>query len=170
MRYLLPCACGNQIPVEPKDAGLTVTCSCGAQLKVPNTRGMAALPRVSTGDEAVENSSAAGWGLKNQLLTAGLMSSVFGAGLLAFAFLTNPSDPSRELARREFQNIPLAQLESLWQQYSTKGLEPLESPQMIAYEQLRDEKNRMRWIGGVVAVAGLGLLAASAAVPRQGRS
>jgi hypothetical protein len=170
MRYLLPCACGNQIPVEPKDAGLTVTCSCGAQLKVPNTRGMAALPRLGAGeDESVAASSAAGWGLKNQLLTAGLISTLFGVALLAFAILTSPSDPSQEMARQEFENIPLARLESLWQQYATKGLEPIESPQMAAYEQERDEKNRMTWIGGVVAIGGLGLLAASAAASNERR-
>ncbi len=42
-QYLLPCSCGNQIVVEPTQAGETLSCSCGQQLVAPTLRQMRTL-------------------------------------------------------------------------------------------------------------------------------
>jgi hypothetical protein len=39
----LPCRCGQQVVVEPRQAGQTVACSCGQSLPIPTMLEMAAL-------------------------------------------------------------------------------------------------------------------------------
>lgn len=39
-KYLLPCLCGQQIPIEPRQAGETVACRCGISLQAPTMRKM----------------------------------------------------------------------------------------------------------------------------------
>ncbi len=38
--YLLPCSCGQKVPVSVRHAGQMVRCACGAELEVPTLRGL----------------------------------------------------------------------------------------------------------------------------------
>src|SRR5690242_12796977 len=51
MRFLLPCSCGRQIPLEPSQAGQTVRCECGAELKAPSFRELRQLPQTEATPE-----------------------------------------------------------------------------------------------------------------------
>jgi hypothetical protein len=44
MRYLLPCACGRQIPISTTQAGETLVCECGRSLMAPKLRELRQLP------------------------------------------------------------------------------------------------------------------------------
>jgi hypothetical protein len=164
-KYLLPCACGNQIPVEPTDAGLNVTCSCGATIKVPNTRSIFALPRLTTGmaDEADE--SAARWGLRYQLFTAGLVCVLCSGLALGYLLYTKPVNPVESMAKYEVERMPINVLIGLWQQYQD-GFEPLDTQMVQQFEDARDENQRLTWVASSVMGGGallllLGLLAGS---------
>ncbi|MDZ4781314.1 MAG: hypothetical protein SGJ19_13750 [Planctomycetia bacterium] len=164
-KYLLPCACGNQIPVEPTDAGLNVTCSCGATIKVPNTRSIFALPRLTTAEPEDTDASAAKWGLCYQLLTAGLVCVLCSGLALGYLIYTKPVNPVESMARYEIQRMPINVLVGLWQQYQD-GFQPLDTQLVDEFELARDENQRLTWVASAVMGGGallllLGLLAGS---------
>lgn len=68
-KYLLPCPCGGQTVVEPRQAGQTITCSCGASLPVPTLLGMTALEPAPV--EPVAESPHSTWGVKHRLRLVG---------------------------------------------------------------------------------------------------
>ncbi len=152
-KYLLPCACGNQLPVGPTDAGLMVTCTCGARVKVPNTRGIRALPRLSTGVPEDDAESAARWGLRYQLLTAGLVCLLFGAILTGYFTYTRPQDPTEWMAEYEIQRMPINMLIAVWGQYQD-GFQPLDTKLVEEYEVRRDENTRLTWVSYAVMTGG----------------
>ncbi|MGL6195868.1 MAG: hypothetical protein ACRC2T_13715 [Thermoguttaceae bacterium] len=55
-KYLLPCTCGESVPIETTQAGQTVTCSCGLQLQVPTLLKIKKLPEYKE-QEAVSDSA-----------------------------------------------------------------------------------------------------------------
>jgi len=169
MPFLLPCACGNQIPVSSKDAGLMVTCSCGAQVKVPTSRGLNALPRIGGGDEDVRSDAGRGWGLRNQLLTAGLVCLLFGGIATATLIWKRPVEPSRAMAAQEFKYMPPETLVNLWIQYQ-EGFQPLDTTVAAKYQQDRDENARLTWIAGIIALAGAGMIIGGLFTPKVKRS
>jgi len=155
-KYLLPCACGNQLPVEPTDAGLMVPCSCGAKVKVPNTRGIYALPRLS-GAEDDETESSARWGLRYQLITAGLACLLFGAIATGYQVYTKPENPVEWMAEYEIQRMPVNVLVSLWGQYQD-GFQPLDTQKVHDYQIARDDNERLTWVSSGVMAGGAALV------------
>jgi hypothetical protein len=74
-KYLLPCRCGRQITVEPREAGETAVCPCGQSLLIPTMREMATLEPVLA--EASPPSERV-WGWRQGMM-------VLGGALLLFA-------------------------------------------------------------------------------------
>ena len=60
-RYLLPCACGQKVVVEPRQAGGQVRCTCGRSLEVPTMLKMAKLQRAEPWPETQRPTSRWGW-------------------------------------------------------------------------------------------------------------
>ena len=78
--YLLPCSCGKTVPVEVRQAGGRVTCSCGTQLEVPALRQLRQLPQ----QQAVgQPRSASSWGTRQGWVAVSLIVVAF---LVALAF------------------------------------------------------------------------------------
>lgn len=50
--YLVPCACGQKTPVDRSRAGMTVPCSCGAQLEIPSLGKLSSLEQLSPKEAA----------------------------------------------------------------------------------------------------------------------
>ncbi len=158
--FMLPCACGNQIQVEPTDAGLMVTCSCGASVKVPNKRSIFALPRLTTGAPDDSAETAARWGLRNQLLTAGLVCLLLGGIATSYLIYTRPTNPAEAMAEFEIGRMPINVLVGLWQQFQD-GFQPIDTPVIHIYEQKRDENVRLTWVAGAVMGGGAAMLLAA---------
>lgn len=158
--YLLPCACGNQIPIEPTDAGLTVTCSCGATVKVPNTRSIFALPQLNSGISDESAAAAGRWGLRNQLLTAGLVCVLLGGIATSYLVYSRPANPADSMADFEVDRMPFNALLGLWEQFQD-GFQPINTLPVVAYEQARDENMRLTWVAGAVMVGGAAMLVAA---------
>ena len=75
-KYLLPCPCGQQIVIEPRQAGETVPCSCGASLLIPTWLAMTDLePATSEPAPALSQST---WGLKHRLRLLGAVFVLIG--------------------------------------------------------------------------------------------
>jgi hypothetical protein len=83
-RYLLPCTCGKQIPVEPTQAGDTIHCDCGLPLDVPSLMEMRRLePEESIVTKA--RGSQPKWGKRQAWLLAG--SLITAAALMSLGYL-----------------------------------------------------------------------------------
>ena len=111
-KYLLPCTCGRQIVVEPRQAGQIIPCACGTSLQAPTLLDMTALepaPMVLASPPPP-----ATWGLKNRLRLLGavlLLGAIGGAAWLYFG---------RPVSR--FDVIDPEQLRE-----TAKGLSPLQT-------------------------------------------
>ena len=78
-KYLLPCTCGRQIVVEPRQAGQIIPCSCGASLQAPTLLDMTALepaPMVS-----VSGAAPVDLGLKHRLRLLGTVLVLVAIGV-----------------------------------------------------------------------------------------
>jgi hypothetical protein len=89
--YLLPCSCGQKLTVSARQAGQSVTCSCGARLEVPTLRGLGGLEQAATPAVAARR-----WGDRHRavfvLVVISLVAAA-GAGLLAMRMPADPTPP-----------------------------------------------------------------------------
>jgi hypothetical protein len=115
-RYLLPCVCGNKIPVETAQAGQMVSCECGRQLEVPT---LLKLRRLETAAEPSVSAAQRRWGGGQSLTVLGLaivLTAVLG---LATCWLYRPPAPeaifSSQSIERGVENFTLLQAEMAWQ-------------------------------------------------------
>lgn len=79
--YLLPCACGADIPVSAAQAGGQIGCpACGRLEAVPKLRDLGQLPRAAAEAVVGRRATAAGWTILHTLLLAGSLLAI-GCGL-----------------------------------------------------------------------------------------
>jgi hypothetical protein len=90
-RYLLPCACGKDVTVDAKKAGLNVSCACGASLEVPTRRGLERLKRLAETPREVR-----GWGPRHGALFLGGLLLLAGLAAQVVPGLFPYRDPSQE--------------------------------------------------------------------------
>jgi len=88
-KYLLACGCGKQVPVEVGQAGGRVGCSCGAQIEVPPLRKLRHMPL----EKAEEKDLAAGWGLRQGVIAASVISAAVMVAFNAWSWWTQPTVP-----------------------------------------------------------------------------
>ncbi len=107
-KYLLPCVCGQEIAIEPRQAGQTVACRCGASFEAPTMREICALEPAP--DDLRPPPAGATWGWRQglRLLGAVVLLSALGWGL--WLYLSPPVsrfdvfDP--EMIRKDAYSMP----------------------------------------------------------------
>lgn len=72
-KYLLPCSCGEKIPVEMSQAGGQVTCGCGQQTTVPSMRELRTLETAEAAEPRSVESARSTWGPRQGLMLAGVL-------------------------------------------------------------------------------------------------
>jgi hypothetical protein len=87
-KYLLPCLCGQQVAIEPRQAGETITCRCGASLLAPTMREICALEPAPA--ELDLPRSGTTWGWRHGLRLLGAMTLLSAIGWSAWLFLNPP--------------------------------------------------------------------------------
>jgi len=162
-KYLLPCSCGQKIPVHKRQAGQSVQCQCGASLRVPTLLGMAELEQADADEPAA--GASAGWGARHRMALLGAVILLGASVALVTLLVTHPpsTDPNLDhaLIRQRSQNVtPLHSLHA-WRLFRIDGLDPSPDPEHLAFVD-RLWKHRL-WmaIASAVALVGLGLLAAA---------
>ena len=115
-RYLVPCSCGEQLKVEATQAGLSVTCRCGAATELPTLAGLRQYPLAET---EAEPSPKGTWGARQGLLALGLM--LIAASFLAMllAYLGRPREveipaPDHEELRRQASQFSPTEAWEVW--------------------------------------------------------
>ena len=93
--YLMTCGCGDQVAVEPRQAGEKVRCGCGIELVAPTLRQMRQLPQADS-HSAPGNASPPprGWGAHHGVLTAGLLASALLAASGGYFWVSEPPPPA----------------------------------------------------------------------------
>lgn len=117
-KYLLPCPCGQQIVVQPRQAGETITCSCGASLQVPTLLDMTGLD-LAPPESAAPTPPSVAWGLRHRLLFLGMFLVVAAVVGVVWLYVERPRsrfdtiDP--EHIRATAQKLPPSQAWGIWE-------------------------------------------------------
>lgn len=127
-------------------------------MKVPNTRGIHALPRMATAP--ADDAAPAAWGLKNQLLSAGLLCVLAGVLGLGYLFWTRPVSEANQMAVGTIHYMDIPQLLQQWEMLH-EGFRPISTPRMEHYEHQLAENRRWMWMAGIVVVGGAAMISAS---------
>ena len=77
-RYILPCSCGKELPVDASQAGQEITCACGAKLEVPTMRKLTSLERLEP--ESVVPASGFKWSTRHAVILVGLLVTAVSLG------------------------------------------------------------------------------------------
>ncbi len=151
--YLLPCSCGQDIRIEPRQAGGTVQCPCGRTCVVPTLREVKNL-RPAPASDSLATAARPAWGNPQRFLAAGLV-VVLLAGIAAI--ILNAQYPAH------FRGLPDPEAE---RQY-IEGLSTLKTmeyfhtrllPGIDYYERAEVQSRRSTVYLGMAALAGLGLI------------
>lgn len=167
--FLLPCECGQSVPIRLTQAGHTVRCTCNRELVVPTMREIRALPAAIERDTPLGTQPA--WPIQYGILFAiGMGIAVAAAGsLLYFGWQRSKVMP---YVRKpivddvEFQ-VSASELSppeawDIWTKYREVELGARRPPMYLLYRRRADTlETRMKMAAGLGA---LGLLVAVAAV------
>jgi hypothetical protein len=165
-KYLLPCRCGQQVVVEPRQAGETVVCSCGQTLPIPGMLEMAALEAAPPAEMPPPPPGGA-WGWRQRMVMFGTVMLV--GAVLAGVWLarTRPIAPidtiDPDILRRDFKGFPPTFSWHVWRDMK-QGLDRRTDPRYEA-ALLRFRVWEAVTIG--LALVGLALLGAGVAKRRQ---
>ncbi len=151
-QYLLPCSCGQKLPVDAAQAGSRVRCACGAELEVPTLLHLKRLEKVAPADRADETSEAT-WGARQRLALAGAVLSFAGIVLAAWCFATRPRIVDVAMYP------PFAALQ-LWESLKLGVDVPPSVFEMAMFAKL-EQHHRWTVVGLVVAVLGALLMSGS---------
>jgi len=165
--YLLPCSCGQKVPVQPRQAGGVVRCSCGASLEVPTLLEMAALEGAEP--EPGARRPPRPWGVRQGLALLGAVVFLGALVLAIFLLRAQPRSPvfdrpemSPEAIRRQSRALTPLQSRRAWQTVRAQGPDGLMPAQEQRYadklSRYQEELLRWRLSMGVVVIISLAAL------------
>jgi len=158
-RYLLPCSCGRKIPIEPGQAGQTLSCECGASLKVPTMLEMAHLEELAC-ESPPEKQTV--WGIRQSLTLLGVVMVLGSLVLAVVAYRSRPKTSSAELIRQHCQEFPPVESLYRWHQLRDDGPDPFTRREK---EQRADRIGRFRlWVIATLVVAAGGIVLVTSAL------
>ena len=168
--YLLPCSCGQKVPVDLRQAGEVVECSCGRSLDVPTMLQMAALERAEP-DPGMRRSPRP-WGVRQSLSLLGAVIFLGALGAAVFLLSIRPSAPvstkaemDPEAIRRQTQTLTPLQSRWIWQSLQARGPDGRTPQEEARYDEIlgRYREACLRWwlsmgVALTFGVVGLGLV------------
>jgi hypothetical protein len=167
-KYLLPCPCGRQLVVEPRQAGQTIACACGQLLPVPTLLDMTALEPAPLASASPPPRST--WGLKQRFRLLGIVVLLAAVFLGVLVCLGRPVsrfdtiDPDQLL--RIAKTLPPSRSWDVWETMK-QGLDRrVDQNYLDAMDQFH---LKLGAIAGL-ALLGVGLIAAGAVRARSERS
>ena len=154
-KYLLPCRCGQQIAIEPRQAGETVVCRCGTKHQVPSMLEIKALEPAPV--ESTVPRPAEAWGWRQLLRLVGVMLLLLA--IIFWVLLERPVSKFQVMSPEEVQrNAHKLTPSKTWDhwQWAKRGLDR-RTDQQYAIKLVRFRI----WLAatGVLALAGVGLIA-----------
>lgn len=165
-QYLLPCRCGHPIVVEPRRAGEMTACpTCGASLQVPTMREMAALEPAPA--ESHRPPSGDAWQWRHRTLLLGVVLAVAAIVLGIVFFVKRPIadidnvDPDRvRQSAQKFTPLATWHYWTLMKQGLDRRIDQKYADRLAIY-------HIQQTFAGLLGLAGVGLIAAGAAMGRK---
>jgi hypothetical protein len=157
-KYLLPCNCGQNVEVDAGQAGLQVSCACGATLDVPTMRGLSQLRPAETPQAETASTPQAAWGPGQGLMFLG---AVFGIlGLIALLLVLQQRPQWVVQPQQIAINIHRQTPEQLWYYWLDlrKGLQEGEDPVRQRFENEWAAYRRHRTMALIPLVIGILML------------
>ena len=157
IRYLVPCTCGETLEVEPSQAGLSVTCACGASTEMPTLMGLRQYPRA---DGQAAPSKTSTWGPRQGLMALGVILMVSSGVLMLQSYRGGPVEPrfesmDYEAVRSQASRMTLEQARHEWNELP-RELDGEPHPYWSQYA--RATRNFRLWMISVGAVTVVGLI------------
>lgn len=151
--FLLPCACGSQIPVGPGQAGGRVRCDrCGTTCDVPRLGDLArhAVP------ESPAATTARRWTIVHACLVGGCATALIAA--ITARFLATPTSPPVDVAgvREAVSKASAGEVYRVWTQIARSGV----ARPPLAHERRLEQMARVagtmsRWLMGLAVLGGV---------------
>ena len=124
--YLLPCSCGRDIPIEPRQAGETVRCECGRTCAVPTMREVQSL-RPAPASSTTPAATKPAWGNPQRFLVAGLVVFLLAAIAAVILYIQFPTHfaglPSPEAERQRVKSMSTLETMRYFHQWILPGIE-----------------------------------------------
>ena len=161
VKYLLPCPCGKEVPVDTTQAGQSVECECGQSMEVPTLKGLRALQQVAP-DQPTPRKSAE-WGARQATFVVGLVITLIGGSMVLRFYSARPTEVGYA---QQVQRLSPRQTWDLWQNLRTGARVPAFTrdpfAEVVSYYRL--------WMAMAIAVAVLGvaITASSWLIPKPG--
>jgi len=159
-KYLLPCKCGQRIPVEISQAGGTVACACGATLEIPALRGLRQLEPYQAAENAKrqrrEWSQARGttFVIALVILLAGLTISALALWNLLQVPFISVAEEQQHFADI-VEDLSVSQLYEEWKLIRDEGIGRRGANPYVQIRQFRNWSTRVLAVGLTLAVVGL---------------
>lgn len=165
-QYLLPCDCGNKIVVEPRQAGETLRCPCGAPITAPPMLQLKTLEPAPV-DRRPE-APASRWGARQGLLLSGVLVVAVAVGLAVVLYQHRPVHPelrynSAEVRQRVGQLSPLQSWRA-WQTLRQRGLMVASPQDLEAYRGAVLQWRLSAVLVGLLAIGGIALIIVGASL------
>ena len=169
--YLLPCSCGQKVPVDAGQAGAKIACACGQQLSVPTFRALRELEQeVPVAAAAVEGGG--GWSaIRGMMFSLGLLVSLVATvctcyHLFIYLQLQDVGEHWKQhhLEEQSLDVDYLAPADALadFQSMASKGLTVDGVPPWSRVSATRDSSRR--WLIGELIALAIGLVSLAASV------
>jgi hypothetical protein len=165
-KYLLPCRCGRQIVVEPREAGQTSSCPCGQSLLIPTMLEMTGLEPAPT--ETIRPAERA-WRWQHGIVFLGGAMLLLAIGLGTYFHWNRPVAPidaiDPEAVRQSANKLSPLQTWHYWE-LMKQGLDR-------RVDQRYAEKISLYHIAqgfaGALALAGMALIGCGVAIDKKRR-
>jgi hypothetical protein len=169
--YLFPCSsCGRKTAIEPRQAGQTLRCQCGATSQTPTMLQIRDLePAMSQGVLAARSS----WGWPQALMLVGtvvVMAAVVAGGILYSRRPHAPAPRMAEFVAADIETSSPLRTFLIFRNHLQPGLDAEKPPVQKDY----DRAMSMTWIGlallGAAGTGGIALVVTGTVAWRRGQS
>jgi hypothetical protein len=158
-KYLLPCECGQSVPIGISEAGKEVSCVCGRKLPVPTLRAIRQLQPAQTSISTTPPSwnPAKGFifAVGALLLIGGLIVAVHSYFVYSNVVKYKPSSADLDYSLEIIEQMTATDLWDAWHFVKQHGLEAPRSSDFAMAQDMANAKLRQAYIGSIVALVGL---------------
>ena len=184
-QFLLPCACGANLPVNRSQAGMSLPCpNCGNAVEVPTIRKLAEFATTAPEKKRSKTGSSTTWlgPIAAVSLVIGLIASVFAGYLLyeryGYTSLVNQRGGNLNVTEAEFlEDIRIHALESApadtwdyWNVMLNEGLTDQDPPDIFKVKRYLASRAPTTFAALVTGVTGLGIFVLSSFLLQRSRA
>ena len=170
-QFLLPCECGQTLPIGISQAGQELTCSCGRSITIPSMRAIRQLQPVKAATKAPEKT----WnpvkgfifGIGALLIIGGLVTAGHSYFVYSQVVDYKPSSAELSMQLEEIDKLSAPNLWELWHLNLDHPLEPAGSSPFAILQGMAKDKQQLVYMGLSVALAGLVCAVISLFIPAK---